>query len=458
MNTEKTFLSYSRQGDSDFAMKLARDLRSAGVQIWFDQLDIETGSRWDAAVESALQSATRLIVLLSPTSVASNNVLDEVSYALEEGKRVIPVVVKECAVPLRLRRLHRLDFTRNYDSALRRLISELKSGEATVEAGAPAETSDKKAGQKVAQKAKAVLLAEAASIRSTAKRAGILVLIGFAGVVVFGVVSLFRRNGDTVPESSTPAASAPAASTAAPPVESPPKIIEARKIVPSEPSGDAVAASPGRRATTDTDFGGASGRYTDVRDGRQYRWVRIGNRIWFADNLAYKPAKGFYPADNTKWGDYPDKTGSLNAPFSRIDAPEYVKAYGGLYSWDAARSSCPQGWHLPAKSEWEELIAIHGGAAKAGRKMSAAIGKYSSWGDWNKLATNDFGFAAVPGGRMEVPDRFLNYLGGFASYWSATEASATTAVAVGIQHFTDSAFLTNKDKTFYGLSVRCARD
>jgi hypothetical protein len=35
-------LSYSRI-DSEFALKLARDLRSAGTDIWIDQLDIAPG-------------------------------------------------------------------------------------------------------------------------------------------------------------------------------------------------------------------------------------------------------------------------------------------------------------------------------------------------------------------------------------------------------------------------------
>ena len=45
-------------------------------------------------------------VVLSPRSVTSQNVMDEVSYALEEGKRVVPIVCEDCKVPFRLRRVH----------------------------------------------------------------------------------------------------------------------------------------------------------------------------------------------------------------------------------------------------------------------------------------------------------------------------------------------------------------
>src|SRR6266581_929596 len=85
------FFSYSRE-DSDFALRLAADLKAAGANVWLDQLDIVPGQRWDQAVEDALTTCKRMLVILSPASVNSMNVMDEVSFALEERKSVIPVV------------------------------------------------------------------------------------------------------------------------------------------------------------------------------------------------------------------------------------------------------------------------------------------------------------------------------------------------------------------------------
>src|SRR5690349_15874522 len=89
------FVSYAR-ADSEFALKLADALRAANVNIWIDQLDIPAGNRWDLAIEKALKDAPSLIVVLSKSSVSSNNVMDEVSYALEVGKDIFPVLVEEC--------------------------------------------------------------------------------------------------------------------------------------------------------------------------------------------------------------------------------------------------------------------------------------------------------------------------------------------------------------------------
>ena len=117
MGTGLTFVSYSRN-DSEFAVKLASDLRAQGADVWFDQLDIEAGSHWDTAVEGALGRSARLLVLLTPKSVGSQNVLDELSFALDEGKTVLPVLVESCAIPMRMRRLQYVDFTRGYDAGL----------------------------------------------------------------------------------------------------------------------------------------------------------------------------------------------------------------------------------------------------------------------------------------------------------------------------------------------------
>jgi hypothetical protein len=130
MGPETTFFSYAR-ADSDFVLKLARDLRQAGADVWLDQLDIEAGNRWDLSVGEALKDSKKMLVILSPDSVSSNNVMDEVSFALEAGKTVIPILYKACDIPFRLRRVQHADFTINYDEALKNLLQALKLSKIT---------------------------------------------------------------------------------------------------------------------------------------------------------------------------------------------------------------------------------------------------------------------------------------------------------------------------------------
>ncbi len=127
----RTFISYSRI-NKDFALKLARELRSSGFDIWFDQLDIPAGSRWDDEVEQALEDCEIFMVILTPASSSSDNVKDEIGYAIDTGKRILPILLENAKVPLRLRRFQYVDFTKkDYDEGvegakklLRRLIEE----------------------------------------------------------------------------------------------------------------------------------------------------------------------------------------------------------------------------------------------------------------------------------------------------------------------------------------------
>lgn len=121
----KVFVSYARE-DQEFARKLAKDLRQQKIDIWLDQIDIRAGELWDQAVEAALTNSSAVVVVLTPASVASRMVLDEVLYALEENKLVTPVLYKACVIPFRLRRLHYVDFTSDYAEGLAGLTRALE--------------------------------------------------------------------------------------------------------------------------------------------------------------------------------------------------------------------------------------------------------------------------------------------------------------------------------------------
>ena len=118
------FISYARE-DELFALRIAHDLRSGGKEIWVDQLDIRPSELWERAIEEALSRCTQLIVVLSPASIKSNNVMAEVNFVLDEGKPVIPVFYQECRVPYRLRLFQRADFTREYKEGMNQLSRAL---------------------------------------------------------------------------------------------------------------------------------------------------------------------------------------------------------------------------------------------------------------------------------------------------------------------------------------------
>lgn len=130
------FLSYSRR-DQEFALRLASDLRDGGATIWIDQADIQPSDRWDRAIESAVRNCIGVVVVLSPRSADSDHVLDEVAVALDAGKPVIPVLIEACQTPLRLARIHHIDATSDYESAVNRCRAAMDAASGGQQAIAP---------------------------------------------------------------------------------------------------------------------------------------------------------------------------------------------------------------------------------------------------------------------------------------------------------------------------------
>jgi formylglycine-generating enzyme required for sulfatase activity len=117
-----TFISYSRV-NSEFVVRLAKDLKGAGFDVWLDQLDIPKGARWDDAIEAAVERSSTFMIVLAPESIESQNVKDELSYAIDSGKHLLPVVIRPCKIPLRLRRFQYVDFT---DKPYKESLADIK--------------------------------------------------------------------------------------------------------------------------------------------------------------------------------------------------------------------------------------------------------------------------------------------------------------------------------------------
>ncbi|MFC5477778.1 TIR domain-containing protein [Massilia suwonensis] len=124
VGSRRVFFSYARS-DADFVLKIASALRADGVELWVDQLDIPKGARWDESVEGALKGCACLVVVLSPASVASFNVLDEVYYTLGEEKQVVPILLHACEIPFRLKRIQYVDFSAGYQQGYEQLLVTL---------------------------------------------------------------------------------------------------------------------------------------------------------------------------------------------------------------------------------------------------------------------------------------------------------------------------------------------
>jgi hypothetical protein len=115
----KVFLSYSTT-DSGFALRLADALRSRDIGVWVDRWEIAPGDPIVSRLEEGLMQADALILVLSPNSVESPWVerernawlhlqVEEEKRARQESRpprrRLIPVLYRDCTLPLFLRPL-----------------------------------------------------------------------------------------------------------------------------------------------------------------------------------------------------------------------------------------------------------------------------------------------------------------------------------------------------------------
>jgi hypothetical protein len=122
------FISYRRiKPDMEFAYQLADDLRAAGHPVWIDVKGIEGGGTWNQDIQQGIDECYAYIVVVSPDSLASDWVRNEMLYALEYRRGcVYPVLFRPVdRLPVELMRIQYTDFQGDYDAALAKLLRAL---------------------------------------------------------------------------------------------------------------------------------------------------------------------------------------------------------------------------------------------------------------------------------------------------------------------------------------------
>jgi len=232
-----------------------------------------------------------------------------------------------------------------------------------------------------------------------------------------------------------------------------------------------------------------SGTFTDTRDDQTYKWVKIGNQIWMAENLKYLPSvvgpgTGSETTPHYYVYDY-DGTDVHSAK-----ATANYQNYGVLYNWPAAMNEalsssanpsgvkgvCPTGWHLPSDAEWTQLVDYvvsqgypnsdvfngAGNALKSCRQNGTQMGgecntsEHPRWDGSTNYGTDEFCFSALPGGRR-YPAGGFDALCGYGYWWSATEISSTLVWYRSI-YYDGGDVGRYTDLKPRGFSVRCLQD
>ena len=229
-----------------------------------------------------------------------------------------------------------------------------------------------------------------------------------------------------------------------------------KKVEPAESSSSSVK--------TEVSSSGISyGVMKDSRDGQEYKTVRIGNQVWMAENLNY----------------------AIEGSLCYGDDEKNCEKYGRLYNWDIALDTtsegcgkylykctlksdfyprqgvCPDGWHLPNKGEWMNLVEYaENNSSEEG--VAFSLQSYYWDDDWERqYGTDKFGFNAMPAGMFDG-EKYVG-LDSLTDFW--TSSKTEMAVAGGIINTVDYVVLEKKYSEIWyrgaddgwALSVRCVK-
>jgi len=204
---------------------------------------------------------------------------------------------------------------------------------------------------------------------------------------------------------------------------------------PKAPSDDVKPSNGGIKTST----------FKDPRDGKEYKFVKIGKQTWMAENLNYNYKGSKCYGEN-----------ATNFKMSSKEVQANCEKYGRLYVWNAAKDACPKGWHLPSHKEWMQL-GDFAGIIPGDKEWNA--GKLKAKSGWTKNnGTDAFGFSALPGGSGDYKDGDFYEVGTRGIWWSATE-NKKNAVNwdMNSEHNALRFSIDGVAKTFE-FSVRCVQD
>ena len=159
--------------------------------------------------------------------------------------------------------------------------------------------------------------------------------------------------------------------------------------------------------------------FVDKRDKQVYKVKEIGGLNWFVENLNYN-----------------DKDGSMC--YDRDDAN--CKAFGRLYTQEAAKTACPAGYRLATDADWKKLEEHAGGAREAALKLKSN-------------GSDDYAFTAMFGGYANKTG-VCTTMGDGAYFWTAdADADGRGKARTMFASDKDVGSIT-VDPSFY-LAVRC---
>ncbi len=120
----KVFISYAHE-DKVFAKKLAGELESLGMKVWWDFDNLKGGQDWQKEIERGIKQCDFFLIVLTPNAVASEWVGNEITYATLAQKTIIPLHLKSCDIPIGLVKKQYIDFEKQTQKVAFKALMEI---------------------------------------------------------------------------------------------------------------------------------------------------------------------------------------------------------------------------------------------------------------------------------------------------------------------------------------------
>jgi hypothetical protein len=138
MSPRHIFLCHS-SNDKQMVRRIARDLLSYHLPVWFDEWEIKVGDSIHEKINRGIGEAAWLVVALSKSSVTSAWVQRELSAAFMVELRdrrvvVLPALLEHCDVPPLLLDKRYADFSKSYDEGIDDLLGVINADPITQKA------------------------------------------------------------------------------------------------------------------------------------------------------------------------------------------------------------------------------------------------------------------------------------------------------------------------------------
>ncbi len=217
-------------------------------------------------------------------------------------------------------------------------------------------------------------------------------------------------------------------------------------------------------------------------DGHFYDAVLIGNKVWMIQNLK---TTRYANGEEIPMGSVNEASDELPYRYAPNANSLNIEKYGYLYNWPAlmhgenssganpskVQGICPQGWHVPSKAEWSQLVKFIGTQSEHQcngdfNNVAKSLASTSGWQECSKQCAvgnnqsnnNSTHFCAYPtglGGR-NVNSNF----GRDAYFWSCSESIIHPELAIDFEldYYSALTYTGYGEVKQNAMAVRCVKD